>query len=54
MVIASVVLLAALPAGRLAWWLTPLVAANALIGVLIVRTLADYAFLVALYARERR
>jgi hypothetical protein len=53
-IVIGVVLLAALPAERLAWWLTPLIAANSLIGLLIVRSLSEYVFLVARYARERR
>ena len=53
-VIVSVVLLAALNAERLSWWLAPLIAANSLIGLLIVRSLVEYVFLVARYARERR
>ena len=53
-VIASAAMLAALPADRVAWWLTPLVAANALIGLLIVRSVVEYVYLVARYARERR
>jgi len=53
-VIAVVVLLALVPAGRLAWWLTPLVAANALIGLLIGRWFVEHSVLVARYALERR
>ena len=53
-VIACVVSLAAVPAARLTWWLVPLIAANSLIGLLIARSLVEYVFLVARYARERR
>jgi fumarate reductase subunit C len=53
-VIAVVLLLAFVPAERLAWWLTPLVAANVLLGLLIGRTFVEHAFLVARYALERR
>jgi hypothetical protein len=53
-VIGVVVLLAALPAERLAWWLTPLIAANVLIGLLIGRWFVEHASLVARYALERR
>jgi hypothetical protein len=53
-VIAVALLLAFVPAERLAWWLSPLVAANALIGLLIGRSFVAHAFLVARYALERR
>ena len=53
-VIAAVLLLAFVPAERLAWWLMPLIAANTLIGLLIGRSFVEHAFLVACYARERR
>src|SRR6188768_3467778 len=53
-VIAVVLLLAFVPAQRLAWWLMPLIAANMLIGLLIVRSFVEHASLVVLYARERR
>jgi hypothetical protein len=53
-VIAIIVLLAFVPAERLAWWLMPLVAAHALIGLLIGRAFVEHACLVAYYARERR
>jgi hypothetical protein len=42
------------PAERLSWWLSPLIAANALIGLLIGRSFVEHAFLVARYALERR
>jgi len=53
-VIAVVLLLAFVPAQRLAWWLMPLIAANMLIGLLIGRSFVEHASLVVLYARERR
>jgi di/tricarboxylate transporter len=53
-VIAVVLLLAFVLAGRLASRLMPLIAANALIGLLIGRSFVEHAFLVVLYARERR
>jgi hypothetical protein len=53
-VIAIVLVLAMVPAERLAWWLVPLIAANTLIGLLIGRSFVEHAFLVARYALERR
>jgi hypothetical protein len=53
-VIACVLLLAFTPADRLAWWLTPLITANALISLLIGRSWVEHAVLVARYALERR
>lgn len=53
-VIAIVMVLALLPAARLEWWLSPLIAANALVGLLIGRSLVEHACLVACYAIERR
>jgi hypothetical protein len=53
-VITAVILLATLPAQMLEWWLAPLIAAHALIGVLICKSLAENVWLVARYARERR
>ena len=53
-VIAVVLLLAFVPAERLAWWLMPLIAANLLIGLLIGRSFVEHASLVVLYVRERR
>lgn len=47
-------LLVAQPAERLAWWLAPLIAANVLIGILIVKTLVEHAYLVGRYAWDRR
>jgi hypothetical protein len=52
--IATVLLLAFLPAERLAWWLMPLIVANVLVGLLIYRAFVEHAFLVARYALERR
>jgi hypothetical protein len=46
-------LLIALPAQRLTWWLAPLIAAQVLIGMLIVKALSEYAYLVVSYVRER-
>jgi hypothetical protein len=53
-VIACVILLATVPAERLDWWLAPLVAANVLIGLLMLKSLAEYVYLVSRYAWERR
>jgi len=53
-VIGCVIMLAALPVERLAWWLAPLVAANVLIGLLLIKSLAEYVYLVSRYAWERR
>jgi len=47
-------LLVGQPAGRLAWWLAPLIAANVLVGILIAKTLVEHAYLVARYAWDRR
>jgi hypothetical protein len=47
-------LLIAQPAERLAWWLAPQIAANVLIGILIVKTLVEHAYLVGRYAWDRR
>jgi hypothetical protein len=49
-----VILLVTLPAERLDWWLEPLVAANLLIGLLMLKSLAEHEHLVARYASERR
>jgi hypothetical protein len=43
-----------MPAADLEWWLSPLIAAHALIGLLIGRSLVEHACLVACYALERR
>jgi hypothetical protein len=53
-VIGCVLLLAYVPSERLAWWLSPLIAANALIGLLIGRSFVEHVFLVARYALARR
>jgi len=53
-VVASVVLLSAIAASSLVWWLQPLVLANVLIAVLIAKMFIEHAALVALYARARR
>jgi hypothetical protein len=42
------------PPERLTWWLSPLVAANVLVGILIVKTLIEHAYLVGKYAWDRR
>lgn len=47
-------LLVAQPESRLAWWLAPLVAANVLVGILIVKTFVEHAYLVGRYAWDRR
>jgi len=47
-------LLIAQPAQRLAWWLAPMIAANVLVGILIVKTLVEHAYLVGRYAWDRR
>jgi membrane glycosyltransferase len=47
-------LLAFQPAERLSWWLAPLIAANVLIGILIVKTLIEHAYLVGRYAWDRQ
>ena len=46
-------LLVTLPAQILAWWLAPLIAAQVLVGMLIVKSLSEYLYLVVSYARER-
>ena len=53
-VIAVALLLAYVPAAHLAWWLSPLIAAHALIGLLIGRAFVKLACLVVCYALERR
>jgi hypothetical protein len=53
-IVGSVVLLVALPAEHLAWWLNPLVLGNVLIASLIARSLIENLAMVALYARARR
>jgi hypothetical protein len=51
--ICCIVLLMAVPAQRLAWWLAPLIAAQLLIGMLILKSLSQYLYLVVSYVRER-
>ena len=53
-VIVCVGLLAGLPQQRLSWWLAPLIAANVLIGILILKSLTEHVCLVASYLRDRR
>jgi uncharacterized membrane protein len=52
-VIACVCVLASVPAANLAWWLSPIVLANALIGLLIAKTLAEYLALTLQYRAAR-
>jgi hypothetical protein len=52
-VIAIVLLLVSLPYEMASWWLAPLVAAHVLIGLLICKSVAENAWIVAAYARER-
>jgi hypothetical protein len=51
--IGCIVLLVVLPAHRLEWWLAPLIAAQVIIGLLIVKSLSEYLHLVGSYLRER-
>jgi hypothetical protein len=51
--IVCVGLLVTLPAQRLEWWLAPLIAAQVLVCMLIVKSLSEYAYLVVSYVRER-
>ena len=53
-VIACVATLVVVPAEKLGWWLAPLIVANLLVGLLILKSLAEYAYLVSRYAWERR
>lgn len=52
-VVVCIALLAALPRELLSWWLAPLVAANLLIGILIVKSLTEEGYLLLCYARGR-
>lgn len=52
-VVCCIGLLVALPAQRLEWWLAPLIAAQVLIGMLIVKSLSEYVYPVVSYVRER-
>jgi hypothetical protein len=53
-VIGCVVLLMAVPAQRLDWWLEPIILANVLIGVLVVKVQVESVALVTRYAQTRR
>lgn len=53
-VIVFVVLLMRRPAFDLEWWLEPIILANVLIGVLIIRAQVEFVSLVARYALARR
>jgi hypothetical protein len=53
-VIWCVGLLIGQPADHLTWWLAPMIAANALIGILIGKSLVEHVYLVARYAWDRR
>ena len=48
-----VVVLAAFPAAQLAWWLSPIVLANVLIGLLIAKSLVEYLALTLQYRAAR-
>jgi hypothetical protein len=52
-VIACVCVLALVPAAKLAWWLSPIVLANVLIGMLIAKMLAEYLALTLQYRSAR-
>ena len=52
-VIGCVVVLAVVPAARLAWWLSPIVLANVLIGLLIARSLVEHFALTLQYRAAR-
>jgi hypothetical protein len=52
-VIACVCVLALVPAARLAWWLSPIVLANVLIGLLITKSLVEYLALTLQYRSAR-
>jgi hypothetical protein len=54
LVIGCVSLLINVPATTLAWWLEPMILANVLLGVLIVKALAEYIALVTSYRLARR
>lgn len=53
-VIACISLLIGVPAERLEWWLEPLVLANVLVFVLVLKVQVEHIALVSLYARARR
>jgi hypothetical protein len=52
-VIACVAVLASVPAAQLAWWLSPIVLANVLIGLLIAKSLVEYLALTLQYRAAR-
>lgn len=52
-VIGCVAVLAWVPAARLAWWLSPIVLANVLIGLLIAKSLVEYLALTLQYRAAR-
>jgi hypothetical protein len=52
-VIACILVLALVPAPRLAWWLSPIVLANLLIGLLIAKSLVDHVALALAYRAGR-
>jgi len=54
LIIACVVLLNAVPAARLDWWLEPVILANVLVGVLMTKLLVEHAALAFGYALARR
>ena len=53
-VVGSVALLMGIPTRHLQWWLEPVVLANVLVGVLIVKAQVEFVALVARYANSRR
>jgi hypothetical protein len=53
-IVGCVCLLALLPAALLEWWLSPLVLANVLIGLLIARALVEHVVLTFAYFAARR
>jgi hypothetical protein len=50
-VIAGICVLASVPAARLGWWLSPIVLANLLIGLLIAKALVEHVALAIAYRR---
>jgi hypothetical protein len=52
-VIAGICVLASVPASRLAWWLSPIVLANLLIGMLITKSLVEHVALALAYRAAR-
>ncbi len=53
-IVACVCVLALTPAPLLAWWLSPIVLANVLIGLLIARSLVEHVVLTFAYFAARR